>query len=264
MIAVPYHRRQSIAPGVDLTFLDAGHVLGSAIVVLDVDDDGQRKRLVFTGDLGRRHMPILRDPEIPAEATRADHGEHVRRSPARADRADGRRARGGARAHVPARRQGRDPVVRARARAGGDLALKRLRHAGRIPAMPVYVDSPLTVKITAGLPAAPRVLRRGGAQAAAERRLAVRVRGPALRAGRRGVEGDRCTRRAVRDHLGQRHVRGGPRAPPPEGHDRGSEERGGHRRLSGPAHARAAHRRAPAAHPHLRRRAQACRPRSRS
>ncbi|MEZ4246626.1 MAG: MBL fold metallo-hydrolase [Polyangiales bacterium] len=85
MHTLPYHHRTTIAPGVDLTFLDAGHVLGSAIVILDVDHDGENRRLVFTGDLGRRHMPILRDPETPGGA-RLDPREHLRRSPARSDR----------------------------------------------------------------------------------------------------------------------------------------------------------------------------------
>ena len=68
MVGVPYHRRLAIAPGVCLTFYDAGHVLGSAIVQIDAEEDGRERRLVFTGDLGRRKMPILRDPEIPEGA----------------------------------------------------------------------------------------------------------------------------------------------------------------------------------------------------
>lgn len=68
MVPIPYHRKTKIAPGVELTYLDAGHVLGSAIVVLDVDDVGAHRRVVFSGDLGRRNMPILRDPEIPSGA----------------------------------------------------------------------------------------------------------------------------------------------------------------------------------------------------
>lgn len=58
MISVPYHRKLTIAPGVDLTFMDAGHVLGSAISVLDVDEDGKKTRLVFTGDLGASACPF--------------------------------------------------------------------------------------------------------------------------------------------------------------------------------------------------------------
>src|SRR5262245_26472349 len=51
--------------GVHVTFWDAGHVLGSAIVQLDVESDektGGPRRVVFTGDLGRKNLPILRDP----------------------------------------------------------------------------------------------------------------------------------------------------------------------------------------------------------
>ena len=65
---MPYHQRVPIAPGVRLTFLDAGHVLGSAIVVLDLEEDGVTKRLVFSGDLGRYDRPILNDPEVPEGA----------------------------------------------------------------------------------------------------------------------------------------------------------------------------------------------------
>jgi metallo-beta-lactamase family protein len=147
-IALPYHRRQAIAPGVWLTFLDAGHVLGSAIVVLDVEDGGAQKRIVFTGDLGRSHLPILRDPEIPSGATvlisESTYGD--RRHPP-IERSDEQLA---------------DLIVRAHQRGGKIvipsfaleraqeviLALKRLRQQQRVPALPVYVDSPLTVDIT--------------------------------------------------------------------------------------------------------------------
>ena len=65
MIGVPYHRKEQVAHGVSVTFLDAGHVLGSAIVVLDIEDEGRHVRLAFTGDLGHVRLPILRDPEVP-------------------------------------------------------------------------------------------------------------------------------------------------------------------------------------------------------
>jgi len=55
-----------ILDGVTVTLLDAGHILGSAIVVLDLEENGRRARLAFSGDLGRGHNDILRDPEIPA------------------------------------------------------------------------------------------------------------------------------------------------------------------------------------------------------
>src|SRR5512140_2516790 len=81
MVSVPYGRRIDVAPGVHITFLDAGHVLGSAITVLDLEENGKTKRLAFTGDLGRRRMPILRDPEIPtgvdALITESTYGDRL-------------------------------------------------------------------------------------------------------------------------------------------------------------------------------------------
>lgn len=81
MVPVGYHEPRVVAPGVTLTFFDAGHVLGSAISALDVDDAGVAKRIVFTGDLGRRNMPILRDPEVPTGAhvllTESTYGDRL-------------------------------------------------------------------------------------------------------------------------------------------------------------------------------------------
>lgn len=64
-VNIGYHRPIPIADGVTLTFIDAGHILGAAQVVLDIDDrdSGRRSRLLFTGDVGRGGNDILRDPE---------------------------------------------------------------------------------------------------------------------------------------------------------------------------------------------------------
>ncbi len=51
-----------IAPGVRATFLDAGHILGSASVLLELEEEGRRRRVLFSGDLGGPGRPILRDP----------------------------------------------------------------------------------------------------------------------------------------------------------------------------------------------------------
>lgn len=64
-----YNRPFEVVPGVKAVYREAGHVLGSASVTLDIDDGGQSKRLVFSGDIGRKHLPILRDP---AYVERAD------------------------------------------------------------------------------------------------------------------------------------------------------------------------------------------------
>ena len=59
---VAYDRTQEILPGVRLTFRDAGHILGSASVWLDLDEGGVQRRLLFSGDIGQYDSPILRDP----------------------------------------------------------------------------------------------------------------------------------------------------------------------------------------------------------
>ncbi len=148
MISVPYRRRQVIAPGVTLSFLDAGHVLGSAIVVLDIEDDGVQKRVVFTGDLGRHHLPILRDPEVPSDANvllmESTYGD--RRHPSIGEM-DAELAAVVSRTHA---RGGKVIIPSFALERAQEIifSLKKLRGERRIPALPVYVDSPLTVGIT--------------------------------------------------------------------------------------------------------------------
>ena len=54
-----------VVPGVRATFVDAGHILGSASVVLDCTEGSTTRRFVFSGDIGRSGLPIIRDPEPP-------------------------------------------------------------------------------------------------------------------------------------------------------------------------------------------------------
>jgi metallo-beta-lactamase family protein len=148
MLGVPYHRRQVIAPGVSILFLDAGHVLGSAITLLDIDDEGKTTRICFTGDLGRRHMPILRDPEIPQDCdaliSESTYGDRLHAPIAEMD---------DVLADVVTRtykRRGKVVIPSFALERAQEivLELKKLARDGRIPDLPVYVDSPLTVKIT--------------------------------------------------------------------------------------------------------------------
>jgi len=59
-----YAKKQRILPGVELRLSDAGHILGSSIVELWLDDGGEKRKLVFSGDLGRSGMPVLEDPAV--------------------------------------------------------------------------------------------------------------------------------------------------------------------------------------------------------
>ena len=80
-----YNRPMLIANGVKLTFLDAGHILGSAQVLLEVEDeeDGKTKRFLFSGDVGRGDNDILRDPVAGTGYRLHVDGEHLRRTRAR-------------------------------------------------------------------------------------------------------------------------------------------------------------------------------------
>jgi len=63
MRSVPYREPVHVADGIDATWVEAGHMLGSASIELVVNDDGKRKSVVFSGDLGPKGVPILRDFE---------------------------------------------------------------------------------------------------------------------------------------------------------------------------------------------------------
>lgn len=63
-MTVSYHRPFFVADGIQTVFYDAGHVLGSSLAVVEINHDGQNLKVGFTGDLGRKNLPILRDPEI--------------------------------------------------------------------------------------------------------------------------------------------------------------------------------------------------------
>jgi len=66
--AQEYAHPYQVAPGVQATFFDAGHILGSAFVLLDVEENGNKKRIVLSGDQGNRGQRIVRDPDqLPAD-----------------------------------------------------------------------------------------------------------------------------------------------------------------------------------------------------
>jgi metallo-beta-lactamase family protein len=148
IVGLPYRRAHTIAPGVVLKLLDAGHVLGSSVVVLDVEDDGNQVRIAFAVDLGRRGLPILREPEVPSGInyliTESTYGDRMHSPIEEVDdalaEAVNRTVRRGGKILIPAFALERAQEV--------VYALKRLRAEHKVPTIPVYVDSPLTVKLT--------------------------------------------------------------------------------------------------------------------
>jgi metallo-beta-lactamase family protein len=149
MVGLPYDTWFDVVPGVRATFTDAGHILGSASVVLECTEGGRTKRIVFSGDVGREGLPIIRDPHAPAggadvvllESTygNRDHAsvEGAREQHARVITETA--ARGG-KVLVPAFSVGRTQEL------VYDLHL--LAREGMIPEIPIYVDSPLAIDTT--------------------------------------------------------------------------------------------------------------------
>ena len=149
MIGVPYGREFNVTPGIRAAFLDAGHILGSASVVLDCREDGAKRRLIFSGDIGRWGLPIIRDPVIPSGADavimESTYGNRVHDPP---EDARGRlaailtetAARGG-RVMIPAFALGRTQELL--------YDLHGLADAGLIPRIPIFIDSPLASDVTA-------------------------------------------------------------------------------------------------------------------
>lgn len=82
--AVPYTDKHSVLPGVTLTFHDAGHILGSCIVELDLQENSNNRKLVFSGDLGHAGAPILKEPAILSTADivimESTYGDRLHRS----------------------------------------------------------------------------------------------------------------------------------------------------------------------------------------
>jgi len=144
---VEYGRPIRVNPRVEAVFHDAGHILGSAIIELRVTDRGRPRRILFTGDLGQFGKPIVRDPTtftqadyIVMESTYGDrdHGNH--------DSVESQLER----------------IIKETVAVGGKIVvpifaveraqeliyyLNRLLRAGRIPAIPVFLDSPMAADV---------------------------------------------------------------------------------------------------------------------
>lgn len=133
-------------PGVIARLVDAGHILGSAAVVLDIEEKGRKKyRLWFSGDIGRRNLPLLRDPVLPADADymimESTYGDKPHREPELAydelRQVISRTVNRGGKVIVPAFAVGRTQEL--------VYDLHQMVEKHEIPAVPVIVDSPLAV-----------------------------------------------------------------------------------------------------------------------
>ncbi|MFM7102330.1 MAG: MBL fold metallo-hydrolase RNA specificity domain-containing protein [Verrucomicrobiota bacterium] len=151
--AVPYDDPVEVAPGVRACFAEAGHMLGSASIKLFIEEGGRRRTIAFSGDLGPRGAPMLKDPEgfshadvvvlestygdrdhRPLEATVAEFEGIVKQAVAR-----------GGKILVPTFAVGRTQLI--------IYLLATMFRRGVLPKFPLYLDSPMGIEAT-------RILRR--------------------------------------------------------------------------------------------------------
>jgi metallo-beta-lactamase family protein len=149
-VTMGYHRPLPIADGVTLTFIDAGHILGSAQVILDIHDKetGQKKRLLFSGDVGRPNNDLLNDAEpcenVDIVIMESTYGGRKHEMAAHtSDRIceiiqNALENRG--KVIIPAFAVERTQQLL--------LTIDRLRHEGCLPFVATFVDSPLAVAAT--------------------------------------------------------------------------------------------------------------------
>lgn len=147
-VNIGYDRAIPIADGISLTFIDAGHILGSAQVILDIVENGETKRLLFSGDVGRGDNDLLRDPAVATDVDylimESTYGNREHELPTQAN-------------HLI-----KDIINKALERKGKIIipafavertqqliyVLHELTEKGEIPPVPIFVDSPLAVNAT--------------------------------------------------------------------------------------------------------------------
>jgi metallo-beta-lactamase family protein len=146
--AIGYQQKVQVTRDISAIFHDAGHILGSAMLEVDVRESGRAAKIIFSGDIGQWHKPIVRNPSV------FTHGDYVVMESTYGDRLHEDR---GDVADQLAR------IVNETHARGGNLVIPtfateraqelmyyfgRLSHAGRIPPLPVFLDSPMAVDTT--------------------------------------------------------------------------------------------------------------------
>ena len=145
---VKYDQPKSIGDGVEVSYHDAGHILGSSMVKVNVKLDGERRSVLFSGDVGRRDRPILRDPSIFHEADyvliESTYGDRVHETSEEV-------------------KDQLCEIINSTHQAGGNIVipsfaiersqellyhLNELLLADRIPHLMVFLDSPMAINVT--------------------------------------------------------------------------------------------------------------------
>lgn len=146
--AIGYHKTFYVSADVKLTFYDAGHILGSALSIFDIRKNGKNVRLAYIVDLGRKNLPILRDPgmvkDIQFMIIESTYGNRLHQDLSGTEeklaRVVNETVQSGGKIIIPAFSLGRTQEV--------VYTLHKLQSQGRIPKVKIFVDSPLAVNVT--------------------------------------------------------------------------------------------------------------------
>ncbi len=145
---IQYHRKFPVSGDIDLTFFEAGHILGSAVSVLDIKTQKGVMRIAYAVDLGRKDMPLLKDPEIPNDIDyliiESTYGGRKHGSIKNAERiladAINRTIKRGGKIIIPSFALERTQLA--------VFFISELMKRKKIKRIPIYVDSPLAVNLT--------------------------------------------------------------------------------------------------------------------
>ena len=147
-IGIQYDKAIEVAPNVTATWRDAGHILGSAGITLEIKENGKSIRLGFSGDIGRPEMPVIRDPNLLTDLDilimESTYGNKLHPVVPEVEEEVASTIKEvierGGKVIVPAFAVGRTQLL--------VYVLHKLINENRIPLFPIYVDSPLAVNAT--------------------------------------------------------------------------------------------------------------------
>jgi len=147
-IGVQYSWPIEVAPGVMATYWDAGHILGSAGILLEINENGKNYRIGFSGDIGRNDMPIIRNPNVLRDLDllimESTYGNRLHTVTDEVEEEVAQTVKSvverGGKIIIPSFAVGRTQLL--------VYMLHKLFDQNRIPVIPIYVDSPLAVEAT--------------------------------------------------------------------------------------------------------------------
>jgi metallo-beta-lactamase family protein len=146
---VKYEQAIQVTPNVTARFFDAGHILGSAMIEIDATENGRATRLVFSGDIGQQNKPIVRDPSLLSDADyivmESTYGDRNHPHPGDTETQLAEAV------NDAVARKGNVVIPTFAVERAQELVYHfgRLLHAGRIPPLPIFLDSPMAVDVTA-------------------------------------------------------------------------------------------------------------------